>query len=426
MSFPVRVFASAVLCTLLAFPSFSATLREVLADHRVAGNSESLSDLDSDITGYATGTDDRRFGIAYYHKRDGAALEPLIHLAVYDKHQATWRRGAFDKSDHEIISGSIMAFAFRGDHVYLSTHINPSAGATLIFDNRLEFVDSFHGGILAIFPDNAVVFANNSVHFAPTHFVKVSFYDPVSKSTRELYPLKPYQEVRLAHIAKVREAYARRGEDWFRDHNHHMDPERFNCHLRGDVVLNDQTDAIALVVLYANKDYLPDEDAFKFTFARSLSRRIAGYGTPASPAEYGEAIIASDSWYEELYRRRERIPDAERGNVLSLFGDHPRLFELFKAVLDNPKDANHTPRWHFIRLDPAWGTSQTWRDIHRVTADFVYTRVAVICRNVHSEDALAYRELREDLVKRQLGDIPMQEWLEPANLDKLFAGTSAP
>lgn len=65
-----------------------------------------------------------------------------------------------------------------------------------------------------------MLYANGVTHFAPTHPAEVSVYNPESKADRKIYPMKPYQAIRLDYVAKVKAVYDKLGRQWFMDKNH--------------------------------------------------------------------------------------------------------------------------------------------------------------------------------------------------------------
>ncbi len=67
-----------------------------------------------------------------------------------------------------------------------------------------------------------------------------------------IYPMKPYQKIRLEHIKKVKEAYNKLGKDWLREKNHHLDPELFDNYVKDDVAINNSTHSLAFVICYDN------------------------------------------------------------------------------------------------------------------------------------------------------------------------------
>jgi hypothetical protein len=96
-----------------------------------------------------------------------------------------------------------------------------------------------------------ILFYNSQVHFAPTHMVELSVYDPARQRERKIYPPAQADTVRQEFVRRVQTAYASRGEAWFRQNNHHMDPERFDSDLMTSVV-EDGGRSVAFLVQYRN------------------------------------------------------------------------------------------------------------------------------------------------------------------------------
>jgi hypothetical protein len=67
-----------------------------------------------------------------------------------------------------------------------------------------------------------------------------------------LYPRVPFDSVRTRFIAGVRAAYARLGEDWFRTHNHHMNPELFDSAIDPTVIVGAKGSTLAFVVHFGD------------------------------------------------------------------------------------------------------------------------------------------------------------------------------
>ena len=58
--------------------------------------------------------------------------------------------------------------------------------------------------------------------------------------------------MRSKFIEQVREEYQKRGEAWFREHNHHMDPERFDSELVSEVSFDPSTNQISFEVRFGD------------------------------------------------------------------------------------------------------------------------------------------------------------------------------
>ena len=51
--------------------------------------------------------------------------------------------------------------------------------------------DTFYGWPVAHFKDGRIVYEHSEIHFAPTHYVELSIYDPVRRRSRQIYPPSP-------------------------------------------------------------------------------------------------------------------------------------------------------------------------------------------------------------------------------------------
>jgi len=254
------------------------TLRQAV----LAGNApiEGLdpAELDRPITSYAVRDDPGLFVIAYYSDNGGP-----IRVRLFDKASRRWR-----SRDLRHDTGSITGIHISQNYILLDTHVNPSAGHLLVLTKSLELREALSGWFLAIFEDETVVFHNSLVHFAPTHSAEVSVYDPRTRRQRKIYPLRPYQAVRRAHIERLRAAWKQRGEEWFARNNHHMDPERFTNYLRGAVALDNPTRSLAFVAAYDGADLGSGDIEVAYVYRNIAAGRdpeyrefVAGAGSPA-------------------------------------------------------------------------------------------------------------------------------------------------
>jgi hypothetical protein len=146
-------------------------------------------------------------------------------------------------------------------YIRAAHHINPSSQRTFLFSRDFKLVGTLEGWELLTLPDESVVFHRNQIHFAPTHALEIAVFNPSTGREISIYPPRPNQAVRAAFVARVAGVYQRRGRDWFRKNNHHMDPEQFDSALVGDLTLDPSGDAVVFTVRYGDpanaKDPLP-------------------------------------------------------------------------------------------------------------------------------------------------------------------------
>src|SRR5678816_1495788 len=82
--------------------------------------------------------------------------------------------------------------------------------------------------------------------------------DPVRRKDKVIYPPTPVQLVRQEFIDRVAQIYKQRGEAWFREHNHHMDPTRFDSMLVGDVMVDTAAKMLSFRVRFGDPDNIAD------------------------------------------------------------------------------------------------------------------------------------------------------------------------
>ncbi len=249
-------------CGLLTALNLPAeTLRDCLKAKGIDLTGLDSPNLDKPITSGDQVDDQDVFLTAYYLDDGSTHLHGPLQLEMLKKKTKEWLHREISQEHFDggsIAGGSVIGINHTKNGFYLFAHINPSAGTTIMLSPALEFRDTVFGAFLGDFANGPVVYANSMVHFAPTHPGHVSVYDPTTKSDREIYPMKPYQAIRLAHIAKVKAAYDKLGKDWLRAHNHHGDPEQFSNYI-GKAATSDATESLAFIASFDNVESEADE-----------------------------------------------------------------------------------------------------------------------------------------------------------------------
>jgi hypothetical protein len=156
-------------------------------------------------------------------------------------------------------------------------HLNPSAELLFVFSSTFALVRELYGWVLVTLPDEEIVYHHSQIHFAPTHSVEISIFNPSTGVDHRIYPPAPASAVRQSFERRVEKAYAARGEKWFRENNHHMDAERFDTSLVGDVTVSDRDSALTFTVQFGDPTSLRDPLPF--------SERVGVTCKPPAPAE---------------------------------------------------------------------------------------------------------------------------------------------
>ena len=142
--------------------------------------------------------------------------------------------------------------------IHRSEHINPSAETLTILSPDMKVIAELDGWELATLPNETVIYHRSQTHFAPTHSLEIAVYDPVRRKDKVIYPSMPIQPVRRQFIDSVAQVYKQRGEAWFREHNHHGDPTRFDSMLMGDVLVDAAAKTFSFKVRFGDPDNVAD------------------------------------------------------------------------------------------------------------------------------------------------------------------------
>ena len=415
---------SLLICAPLFIPLSvrAETLRQVLVKDKIDRGKSEIANLDEKITSYAILNDPNYFCIAYYldNGRNLLCVQHQLSIALLMKNSNKWIQQALDftkflPADLARRPGSIQRIIYSEKFIYLDTHINPFAGYMVVLSKNLDFEGGLYGWSEALFDDETIVYHNSQVHFAPTHYAELSVYNPTTKINRKIYPLKPYQNVRLAHIRKVKAAYDKKGEEWFRNHNHHMDPELFNNHLAGKIVVNHRTHSLAFIINYDNTDYWSDEDILKLNGFRELRERMKSNEI--------KLPLPDDlfmSLYEDLMREKRLN---QQDFIINLFKEDKELQIIITGVLktDKPRQGENW-RKYLISLNANWDNLKYWQRLAQIIQlhEASNTKVLYIYRNVTNGKELEYKEMLFSDASKKYGDIPLSNYLESDILNRIF------
>jgi hypothetical protein len=249
MPAPLRFCAWLLL--VLAPPSAGAqqTLGQLLQQNGVSLQPRDSARASRLITNYAVGANESHVAVAYYVRVAADTLPDSLQVSLIHKASGVWRHASVARRRGERWMGSAMRVTLSPSHVFIDTHVNPSAGTLLVLSLELEPRTTLNGWSELLLPGGALLYQRSMVHFAPTHPAMLRLYDPATARDTAVYPLQPYDEVRRTFIQRVREIYARLGEEWFRLNNHHMMAEQFESRI--GTPLSDSTGTrIAFIAMF--------------------------------------------------------------------------------------------------------------------------------------------------------------------------------
>jgi hypothetical protein len=397
--------------------SSAVTLADAIRAHGLAAGVQDLANLDKPITSYSILDDGREFLIAYYLDDGTGLLNAPLFVNRYDAAARAWKSieitdRAAQAPDMSCL-GSAVSIRASTHAIYLGTHLNPSAGCTIVLSRDLAVQGVLPGWVLALFAGGAIVYQRSQVHFAPTHYAELFLHDDPHHRDVQIYPRKPYQRIRIDHMNRVRRVYS--DQEWCRNHNHHCDPERFDNFIVGDVAISDATSALAFQVWFDNTVYWSDLERWRLDSFRALRAYLVDQGA-GSPLP--------DELFMRLYEDLQRAKRLQgRTHMLQTLEADRELFDLVAAATTKERRADQHWRAFFDALDPRWERPELWARLAKIiSVPPEFTEVVYVYRNVANGLPIEYRELLLSDLRRRDGRLPLQRYLEPDMLKRAFGG----
>jgi hypothetical protein len=227
-------------------------------------------DVDVSIQ-YGAYSSPHEFFLAYNLVTSSNTLEPQrLRIMRYDKQKRKWATAELSDLRTEILpglSGPCLGSAGGVQRVgalfYVSIELSPSAGCQLVVSDDLKLKTILSGWLVATFSSGAVVLEGSTRHFAPTHPLRLSLFDPRNASPTTIYP-PPSDPLRAAYIQRLNAEISH--SDRCHGDNCESDAEQFdndlgsNCessgHCQPAIAVNDKTGSLAFRVQFSPTGFI--------------------------------------------------------------------------------------------------------------------------------------------------------------------------
>jgi hypothetical protein len=205
------------------------------------------------------------FVLAYNQVTSSNTLEQPLRILHYDKQARKWDKTEFSDLRTEILPGltgpclgSAGGVQKVGALFYVSIELSPSAGCQLVVSDDLKFKTVLSGWVEAIFSSGAVVLEGGMRHFAPTHPLRLSLFDPRNATATSIYP-PPSDPFRAAYIQRLGTKISQ--SDRCQGENCESDPAQFDNELgslceptgrcKAAIEVNEETGSLAFLVTFS-------------------------------------------------------------------------------------------------------------------------------------------------------------------------------
>jgi hypothetical protein len=221
------------------------------------------------ITSYEVLNRPSQFILAYYVANGLDLLEPPLRLLRYDKLTARWDTAEFSEIETEAGAGlrapclgSAVGITEAGDMLYVGLHLSPSAECLLVLSRDLKLKHTLYGWPVASFSSGTIVLQKSMVHFAPTHPLELSIFDPVSDTLTPMYPPQP-DPFRAEYVRRLQTDIS--PSDRCEGYNCEGNPQRFDndfaftcapIRCTSQIATNEKTGALAFIAQFSPIGFL--------------------------------------------------------------------------------------------------------------------------------------------------------------------------
>lgn len=253
-----RLLVPILLAGTLAAQTKSPTLAKTLALDEIPPGNLPKAALAEKITGFSTLNDTSQYLIAYYVVSDKSeSLNGPLWVRLYEKRTRRWSIASLRPTVHLGLSldanclGSVLSAQRFGDLFALETHINPSAGCTILLTPQLRVKRILYGWVEGAISDRWLLIRRSQIHFAVTHPLQLDLYDLRSDQTEQIFPFDP-DPIREAYKKDLKENLS---ADECRVLNSACNPEEFEAEYSVGPVFNDATRSFAFEARFQSSGF---------------------------------------------------------------------------------------------------------------------------------------------------------------------------
>jgi len=317
-----RASAQGAPCTGVILGRGPNRLREVLRAFCIQPTAEGPLDLNEPVqySGYNAGDE---FVLAYNRLTESGRLEEPLRVIRLDKLRQAWAYAEFSKLETEVLPGftgpclgAVGDVQKAGALLYVGISLSPSAGCVAVLSSDLELQTVLSGWIVAKYANGEVILEGSTRHFAPTHPLRLSLFNPTDRSIKGIYPPQS-DPIRAHYVLRLRTEIV--PSDRCESEACEIDPEHFDDELGVPqnrtspvIAVNDETASLAFLVQFSpigfiQFDKVKDSPEWneQVTFVyRFLDGRMEHREFPASEMQAQFGVTSIDALLKPEFLKR--------------------------------------------------------------------------------------------------------------------------
>lgn len=223
-------------------------------------------ELQATISDYAVLNDTSYFILGYYafSHPEPDSITPPLRVLLLDKQNNSWRnleiqgKPDADGDPKNECLGTVLGIKSIGEKFFIETHMTPSASCQFVLSHSLKLEHILFGWPMQVPSSSPLLIQGNTAHFAATHALSLSLYDPATATETSLLPLNDDRAMKwidddLSDLIN---------DSWCRENNS-------PCEASGlggapvDVFVNDKSNAVAMHIQYIGDGMGPRAKDFK-------------------------------------------------------------------------------------------------------------------------------------------------------------------
>ncbi|QEE30491.1 hypothetical protein FTW19_22390 [Terriglobus albidus] len=221
--------------------------------------------LQTPISDYDTLNDASYFVLGFYtFHPESKTIQPPLQILLLDKPSNSWSyleiQGKSDADDdpRNGCLGSVVRIRSIEEKFFLETHQTPSASCQFVLSRHLKLEHILYGWPWESRPSRRVLIEGNTVHFARTHPLRLSLYDPATAVETSLLPVANDRSMKwldddLSDLID---------DSWCRENNSPCEASGLAGSAKAFFV-NDKSNAVAIDVEYIGEGMGPRAETFK-------------------------------------------------------------------------------------------------------------------------------------------------------------------
>lgn len=197
----------------------------------------------------------------------------VLHVKVLDLKKNLWLQTRLDPREAELPFAVIDRIEKKGSLFLITSKNHGRLAPSLVLWEGLKKFRFIPGHIIATMSDK-LIYISTQKGPTPIRGFELHVFDLKQKTGFQLFPLRPFQNLRTQQIERVRAAFQEVDPEWFFSHGYPSDPENFNEVLVDDeVIVNEQNHALAFKVKWLGEN----RDELKYDVPKDLSDVVYVY-----------------------------------------------------------------------------------------------------------------------------------------------------